>query len=375
MATLIKFLAALSALFLFACTQQEQVTTGLSIKSELQARIDELQEAAPEVPGFAIYVQKRNGDGFGAATGVANPDGVTMTSDRPVRIASITKTFVAATVLRLWEDGKIDLEAPITSLIDPAFNAILQSDNYDTNAITVRHLLMHSSGMPDHAGQEYVVEVSSDPQRSWTRTDQVEFLVTRLDPIGEPGGQFIYSDTGYILLGDIIERITQKPLHVAVREQLSFASIGLENVWWDVFESKPEGALPRAHQYLGGLDVYDWNGTADAYGGGGLIASVKDLAVFFSALFEGGVYKSDETLAVMINAPGQPSPDSYRIGLQSMKVCGKTIYAHSGFWGLLTVRLPEQGVSMAGVALDQAGYRGLIQLMNETAEEVVGGCE
>ena len=80
---------------------------------------------------------------------------------------------------------------------------------YDLNKITIRHLLTHTAGLFDHAGSNtYIEKVFADPFHEWTRTEQVQGCVDWGDPLFEPGEQFSYSDTGYILLGEIIENVT-----------------------------------------------------------------------------------------------------------------------------------------------------------------------
>ncbi|NQX95454.1 MAG: beta-lactamase family protein, partial [Erythrobacter sp.] len=83
---------------------------------ELQSKLDALQVSRPDVPGFAIAVIEGQ-NLFSAASGSANPEGTAMTARTPFRLASVTKTFVAAALLRLSEDGKLDLDASISDLI------------------------------------------------------------------------------------------------------------------------------------------------------------------------------------------------------------------------------------------------------------------
>ena len=105
------------------------------------------------------------------ADGLADPaTGRALTVDTPVRIASNTKTFTAAAVLRLWEQGRVDLDAAIGGLINPRLDRILRADGYDTTAITVRHLLSHSGGLYDHGGDKRFVEsLMTNPGKVWTR--------------------------------------------------------------------------------------------------------------------------------------------------------------------------------------------------------------
>ncbi|MEQ9316120.1 MAG: serine hydrolase domain-containing protein, partial [Henriciella sp.] len=332
---------------------------------ELQAKADSFLIDDPYVPAVALAVVDAEGRLVGAAAGGAGPDGEGMTAETPVRIASNTKTYVAAAVLRLWEDGKLDLDAPIGGLIDPELAAMLDGDGYDLDAITVRHLLMHVSGMPDHADDAYVAIVLEDPSRQWSRADQVALLVENHDPLGPPMGEFRYSDTGYVLLGDIIERITGEPLAASVRTLLDFERLGLETTWWEQAEAQPAGTAPRAWQSLEGTDTTGWNPSMDLYGGGGLVASAEDLAVFWAALMRGEIFDRPETLEEMLRAPGQAFPEEYRLGVFPRGEGDSEIYFHSGFWGTIAGYSPAQDVAVAGVVTDQAGIRNLAVIVME----------
>ena len=334
----------------------------LRLEARLQSAIDDEKIA----PGMAFVVLDENGARYEAAAGVADPAGRLFTIDTPVRIASITKTLTAATVLRLWEDGQIDLEAPIAGLIDPEFDTLLRGDGYDTNAITVRHLLTHTAGLPDHADDAYVEIVSADPARNWTRRDQVALAVDNHDPLGPPDGQFSYSDTGYILLGDIIERRTGEPLARVVRRALKFEDIGLDASWWEIDESPPVSATPRAHQYVSGVDTTGWNGSVDLYGGGGFIMSTHDLARFMRALMDNKIFESPETLRTMIASPGNQHPDRYRFGLFPYSLNDVETYYHSGFWGTFVSYATDIDIVVAGAVLDQSGYSRILEIVSET---------
>lgn len=342
------------------------------LQSQLQARVQNAVETDNIAPGFAIVViGPTEAESYSAAAGVADPDGRAFTADTPLRIASNTKTFTAATVLRLWEDGRIDLDAPISGLVDPDFDEMLRNDGYDTNAITVRHLLMHTAGLPDHADDAYVEMVMADPTRQWTRTEQLQVGVDNHDPLGPPNSQYSYSDTGYILLGDIIERLTGEPLAAVVRRELKFTKIGLDATWWEQVEQRPATSAPRARQYISGLDTTDWNGSIDVYGGGGLIMSSNDLVRFMAALMRGEIFDDAATLETMMSAPGHPFPDRYRLGLFPREFQGYDGYTHEGFWGIHARFIPELDVAISGVVLDQAGYAKMFPLISETLKDII----
>ena len=296
---------------------------------------------------------------FGAAAGLADPHTErALTPDTPMRIASNTKTFTAATVLRLWEQGRTDLDAPVAPMLDPALVALLRADGYAVDKITVRQLLSHSAGLYDHgADSRYVEAALARPERVLERADQVRMATVWGDPAGAPGERFLYSDTGYVLLGDLIERLTGEPLAAAVRRELRLGERGLGATWWEIAEPPPGGAEPRARQFLGEVDATDIHASFDLYGGGGLVMSPRDLAVFMADLFEGRVFDRPETLEVMLARGAHEGADQYRIGMLVKEAEGREIYHHSGFWGTAAYYDRETRRSVAVATTRQQTFR------------------
>lgn len=295
--------------------------------------------------------------------------GSTLDVDTPVRVASNTKTFVAATVLRLWEDKRIDLDAAIGPLLTPAIDQLLRSGGYDTARITVRQLLSHSAGIYDHAADDrYLGLILSQPERRWTREDLVRLAVTWGRPLSVTGTAFHYSDTGYILIGDIIERITGQSLGKAVREQLQLDRYHLRSTWWEIMEEQPSTAAPRARQFIGDFEASKLDASIDLYGGGGLVMSTRDLATLTAALFEGKLFKHPETLKEMLWRGTHKGADTYRLGVFVKTVNGQDYYWHSGYWGTVAYYAPATGIAVAGASDNQDAYRRLVRM----AELAVG---
>src|SRR5205807_7846965 len=115
--------------------------------------------------------------------------------------------------------------------------------------------------------------------------------------------QYSYADTGYVILGEIVERTTGKPLPAAVSDLLKLKSLGIRSTYFESLEPPPPGALPRAHQYLGAADIHDIDPSFDLYGGGGQVSTTADLSRFFKALFQGRVFDHPETLAAGLVSP------------------------------------------------------------------------
>lgn len=298
----------------------------------------------------------------------ANP---LLSGDEGFRLASITKTYVAATVLRLWEQDRIDLDAPVTRWLPAAWMAKLSGDGYAPERITVRHLLSHTSGMADHAQDARFLEaIKADPGGEWTRARDIARLVAWTDPVGMPGEKYSYSDTGYVLLGSIIETITGEDLPDAVRALLGLDRLGLSGTWWERYQ--PAGARVRVHQVHGGIDTHGWNPSMDLYGGGGLVASTADVAMFFNALLESRVFARRETLDAMLSADGLPADSPYRLGVIDYDLQGVRALGHSGFWGTLVMREPVSGRTISGAATDVADFRKLKGAMEDYVKMVSG---
>ena len=156
---------------------------------------------------------------------------------------------------------------------------MLRSGGYAPQAIHVRHLLMHTSGLYDYASDPKFVEyVLTHGRHHWTRAEEVRFAMTHGKPYAPPGKEFHYADTGYVLLGEIVERTTGRPLGSAYRRLLGFGKLGLAQTYLESLEPPGRGRRPRAHQYYQRIDATDFDPSFDLYGGGGLVSSVDDLA-------------------------------------------------------------------------------------------------
>ena len=304
---------------------------------------------------------------WGIAVGMADQlSGRPISIDTPLRVASNSKTFVAATVLRLWEQGLIDLDSPIAPLIAPEFNSLLSSAGYRTGKITVRHLLNHSGRLCDHADDpRYLASVLEDPARFWTREEQVRLAAQYSPPLSEAGTRFSYSDTGYILLGDIIERISGETLAATVRREMSFDRLNLTSTWWEFAEPQPASSEPRARQFLGEIDATDISASMDLYGGGGLVMSTCDLATVFAALFENSVFDSPRTLGEMVSLGTHEGADAYRLGIAASLVDGVECYSHLGFWGTAAYYSPASGVAVAGFTTNRDARAGLVSIIEQ----------
>ncbi len=338
-----------------------------SLKDEFNGLLDTIVSST-NIPGalLAVHTPALNLDWEGAAGVSEIKDSTALNPDAPLRIASNTKTYVAAAILRLVEEDRVSLDDGIIDYLSQEMVAVLAGDGYSMKAITIRHLLSHTAGFFDHAqAPKYIQSIMADPQKQWTPDLQIRGCVNWGDPLAGVGEVFLYSDTGYILLGQVLEKVTGKPLGVAVRELLDFEALGLETTWWEINEQKPGPAKDRAHQYLQIYDTHDWNPSLDSFGGGGLVATVEDLRDFWRALFTGKVFKQETTLQTMFTTPIDPETTPYRLGIFVRDINDLTGYEHSGFWGTVAVYVPELDATVAAAVTRQEHGAYVFKLMRD----------
>ena len=301
---------------------------------------------SPLAPGISARVDAP-GLHWAGAVGVADRVAATpLRATDTFRIASVTKTFTAATVLSLVDRGRVRLDAPIASYLPAPYPQILRDGGYDPDAITVRHLLTHTNGLYDY-GQDpaYQQAVLANPRHRWTPVEQVRWAMTHGHPLAAPGAEFHYSDTGYVLLARIVEAVTGQRQAVAYRRLLNYRRLGLTATWFETLEPAPRSAPPRAHQYYenpaAGLDIdtYGADPSFDLYGGGGLVSSTADLNRFYRALLSGEII-SPRSLRTMLDHDAS-------MGIFAETVDGMRCWEHEGFWGSLAMYCPDRKLAVS----------------------------
>jgi D-alanyl-D-alanine carboxypeptidase len=303
------------------------------------------------IPGITVHVEvPRLGISWSFAAGVTDRESrKPLTTDHPFRIASVTKSYVAASIWRLIEQGRLSLDQPIRPLISPELRQLLENGGYDVDGITIRHLLTHTSGIFDYAmDSAYSKRIQADPGHRWTRLEQTQLAITVGQPYGKPGEVFHYSDTGYNLLGNILERQTGLPMGAAIRQLTRYSTrLGLTHTWLESVDPTPAGTPARAHQYIGDLDTNVMDPSVDLYGGGGIATTARELALFFQALFDGRVFDRAVTLGLMMTPPAVPSELNYRHGIYAHTTSGYLGWGHSGYWNVLAFHYPELDATVA----------------------------
>ncbi len=329
-----------------------------ALRQSLQQAMQEAQEAHPGNAGWLMSVRIPSA-GLEFSGAVQAPGMEPLDPRAPFRIASVTKTYMAAAILRLVEDGKLSLDDTVAAVVPAPYPELLRAGGYAPERMTMAHLLTHTSGLFDYAqSEDYLTTVLDAPERVWTREEQVRFALEHGAPVGAPGERYVYSDTGYLLLGAVLEARTGWRLAQAYRSQLGFERLGLQATWLEELEPPPANLVALAPQAYDGLPLASINATADLFGGGGLVSNTADLARWFQALFAGEVFTRASTLDTMSRIPSTNTEDGGGMGIFRLeRADGKPCWLHEGFWGVAAMVCPDLdlGVAVAGMDATRMG--------------------
>lgn len=342
---------------------------------------------AGDVHGIVARIEDKNGRIVGeGAAGIARVGGPAISTDSVFHVASVGKTFTAVLVLQLVEERLLSLSMPLsaTEVFDDEVIYRLHRRNGVNcgHQITLRHLLSHGSGIRD-AIVDGVSEIGTappdsfvgrlmrphgNPGRYWRPWDDQRpddrdagvlnyFLNSGLSEAAlfEPGEGFHYSDTGYVILGLVLEHVTQKPLHQLYRERI-FLPLEMGRSYL-AYRDDPVniGAdrQPECEVWVGQLPVFS-SGVSLSFdwAGGGIVSTAAELIRFHRALMRGDLYRSRATLDAMLawQAPkGLAMPRTgVGLGLFCTQYSSRLLVGHSGHWGVRMQMDPREGIYIAG---------------------------
>ena len=310
----------------------------------LSVLVERLHEAG-QLNG-TVLVAERGGVLFAGGAGLADASwGIPNGPDTRFRIGSVTKQFTAALVMQLVEEGRLALDAPVTRYL-PEYPAT-------GDRVTLHHLLGHTSGVPDYTE---LPEFEREIQRASVTLDALVATFSGLDLAFEPGEGFAYSNSGYVLLGAVLERVTGRSYGDLLRERL-LEPLGLDETAYDdgrtVFPS-----MARGYVRLGStLEPAEYADASWAYSAGGIVSTVGDLHRWAEALYRGGPFRSPATAERMRTPQGQ-TPMAYGLVVYDQPVGGLEVptIVHGGFvhgYSSALAYSPEEGRTV--VVLDNTG--------------------
>src|SRR4030095_3672260 len=266
--------------------------------------------------------------------------------DTKFRLGSITKQFTAALILQLVQQGKIKLDGKVSDYL-PDYRK-------DTGGrMTIHHLLSHTSGVPNYTAQPgFFQNVSRNP----FKVDDFVKQYASGDLEFEPGTKFNYSNSGYFLLGDIIEKVTGKPYEQVLKENI-FDPVGMKNTgydhWGTIIGKRATGysRTARGYQTAAYLDM------SIPYAAGSLYSTVEDLYLWDQALY-GEKILSAKSKELMF----RPNLNNYGYGFvirnatlaPPTKLAVPVIQHNGGINGFSTVIVRMKGDKRLIVLLDNA---------------------
>ena len=236
-----------------------------------------------EAPGVVAAVQTPEYT-WVRALGVADrASGESMTPEMHHRIGSVTKTFTATLLLQAADEELLSLDDTIDQYVEGVPNG---------DKITLRQMADMTSGIASYtADDQWVKEWSSDPYRVW-KPEELAQAGIKDSPQFDPGTEWFYSNTNYVLLGLVLEQVTGKPIGELYREQI-IEPLGLKNT---SFPDQADSSIPEPHaqgytfqgQSSGDkpIDSTDWS-PSEAWTAGSMISTVEDLLVYGRALGTG----------------------------------------------------------------------------------------
>lgn len=327
--------------------------------SNFQSFLDSIVMSNPSAIGVLAHVESpdQNITWSGSAGYSEAVERRVLHPDQPALTASNTKTFVSATILRLVELRKLSIEDPIKEFLTNKTRLLFQEKGYDLDAITIKHLLSHTSGIENFANQYYIDFINSNKKYRWTRDEQLSLTLKAGPPLGPPESVFSYSDANYLLLTEVIEHLTGQPFYTAMRNLLKYNDLNIKNTWFPTLEERPANTKPLAHQYWETYkwDTYDLDVSVDLYGGGGIAATTRDLAVFIHQLFNYKIVTDTTVFNQIFTEVSTKSAERsyYGLGISFYEYRAMKAYGHGGFWGTRVLYFPEINTSIAIYILER----------------------
>ena len=328
-----------------------------------QTRVDQIEPlqrdadavVAAGLPGYTAQVTNGRQARYVRAGVADRGTGRALSPADAFDIASITKTFGATVVLQLVAEHRLSLDDNLAHLLPGAVPG--------GRAITLRMLLNHTSGLFDYTQDEqWLAALTTDPDHAWTPAELLS-LALRHPPTFAPGTDRAYSNTGYVLVGMILERLTGRPMGELFAERIT-GPLRLRHTYYAA--GSRFRAARHAHGYLLGTDGDQFTytditdlGLLSTGMDGGMVSTVADITTFFQALLGGHLLPPAELAQMKQTIPvkGQPG-HSYGLGLARTETpCGTT-------WG-------NDGASLGFLStavFSEDGRRGVVSAFNANVD-------
>lgn len=318
----------------------------------------------PNQPGAVVLVAKDGKTIFRKAYGLADvAKGTPMTPDMQLRVGSITKQFTSTAILMLVDDGKIKLDDDITRFLP----------DYPTKGkrITVENLLNHTSGIASYTGKPSFAEHMAQDMGVTGMIDSF-----KNDPLDfEPGTRFKYNNSGYYLLGAIIEKVSGQS-YADFLEQRIFKPLGMNDTAYD---GKEHGKAVRATGHSRGPNGFVPSAPVSMtqpFAAGALVSTVDDLARWDAAVSSGKLLKPatwQRAFAKATLANGKLSAYGYGWGIGALR--GVPSIEHGGAingFNSYALRVPSEQVYVVVLRNTDGGTADATTVAKVAAAQAIG---
>jgi D-alanyl-D-alanine carboxypeptidase len=362
--------------------QRPVAATGTNVlQKELQLKLDEWHKAG-KFPGATLGVVLADGESFGLAVGYSDRDAKTaMKPDDRMLAGSTGKTFAAATTMQLIREGKIGLDDKVEKYLgsEPWFARLPNAIE-----ITVRQLMNHTSGLVRYEFKDqFTKDLTANPEKVWKPQELVAYLLDEKAPF-EAGKGWDYSDTNYIVLGMIIEKVTGKKFYDEANKRVVKPLKLTNTIPQDGLRLKGVvQGYAGPNNPFGGKDAMITDGKFAVnpqfeWTGGGWATTSHDLARWAKMIYEGKAYSPELLPQVLdgVAAPMLGRESKYGLGVIIRKTAAGTSYGHSGFFpGYMTdmMYFPEQKIAVAVMVNTSVGRdlgKPLGRVLVEAAEVI-----
>jgi D-alanyl-D-alanine carboxypeptidase len=282
-----------------------------------------------DVPAVVAAIEDAQGQRWLGASGTPERGSTTpVATTASFRIASITKVFVAVVTLQLVEEGQLGLEDPVDRYLPDAA----------TNGVTIRELLNHTSGLPDYSQAAGLgKELLAHRDRRWSAGDVLD-LVKHDKRQFVPGTGYQYSNTDYVVLGEVIRAATGRSWAQQVRRRV-LDPLRMTHTFIPGLEPALATVLPGYFDADNDGDEENvetgrpWPALETSEGpAGAIVSTAADLLTFGDALFRGNLLQRGSLDAMVTEGPFHPRNSNYGLGLEILRPDYRTvIWGHGGF--------------------------------------------
>ncbi|MFD2044927.1 serine hydrolase domain-containing protein [Ornithinibacillus salinisoli] len=304
----------------------------------LESRFRTMVQKDSKIHNAYLLVHSEKGIHVNLAEGMTGE--MKASANQPYYVASVGKLFTSVVISILVDQGKLSYEDHIINYLDATLLEklhVYEGKDY-TDQIQVRHLLNHTSGVHDYfedkpkQGKAMLDLLLEEPNRFWTPQETIAWSKEHLTSHFPPGEDFHYSDTGYHILGLIIEQVTSRPYHEVLKKHI-FQPLRMDHTYL-LQHSKPieETKEPIADINIRNNNVTNYRSLSIDYAGGGIVAPARDLLKFMKAVVNNEIITQESLERMHDWAKFAPGID-YGYGIMKFKPTPIVLPKKYGMWG------------------------------------------